>query len=213
MKEAATHEIVGKWLKAWSLSRQVSLPVEYKSGFKVDVGDEKQKTRYVFSELNDDFLELSQEIDEPWVYLKVCISHDQVQNVVPRKWDIQPPGYMMKCSGPMQSPARKLADGYHLEYEKYNTTNLIKIIAQNGDLASSGYIVLMDDLAVYDRIITDEKHQRKGLGSFLMLELEKIALAQGISNHFLVATEEGKALYESLGWELYSHYTSIVISK
>lgn len=213
MKEAVSHAMVGKWLKAWSLSRQLPLPVEYKSGFKVEVGDEKQKSRYVFSELNDDFFELSRQIDEPWIYLKVCTSQGQVKNIVPGKWDIQPPGYMMKFTGAMKDSNRKLSTGYHPEYEKYNSTTLIKIIAENGETASSGRIVLMDDLAVYDRIITGEKHQRKGLGSFLMLELEKIALAKEISDHFLVATEQGKALYESLGWELYSHYTSMVISK
>jgi hypothetical protein len=44
-----------------------------------------------------------------------------------------------------------------------------------------------------------------------MKELEKIALSKGISKNFLVATEEGKPLYESLGWKLYCLYTSIVI--
>lgn len=44
-----------------------------------------------------------------------------------------------------------------------------------------------------------------------MKELEKIALSKGVSKNFLVATEQGKSLYESLGWELYSLYTSIVI--
>jgi len=45
----------------------------------------------------------------------------------------------------------------------------------------------------------------------LMRELENIALAKGVSKNFLIATEEGKFLYESLGWEVYSLYTSIVM--
>jgi hypothetical protein len=44
-----------------------------------------------------------------------------------------------------------------------------------------------------------------------MHELEKIAVSNGIHNNFLVATEQGKSLYETMGWELYSSYTSIVI--
>ncbi|WP_228459031.1 hypothetical protein [Chryseobacterium bernardetii] len=70
-------EIVKSWLKGWCLSREISFPVEYKSGFNVFVGDEKQKERYVFPELNDDFFQLAQSIDEPWVYLKVSTSPDQ----------------------------------------------------------------------------------------------------------------------------------------
>ncbi|NML70142.1 GNAT family N-acetyltransferase [Chryseobacterium sp. RP-3-3] len=211
METKVSHDIVEKWLKAWSLSRKLPLPVRYKSGFKVEVGEERQKIRYVFSELNHDFIELSKQIDKPWTYLKVCASPDEVKNTVSGKWIIQPPGYMMSCFGPMKNSDTNLCEGYRIEYEKYNSTTVIKIIAENGELASIGRIVLVDDLAVYDRIVTEEKHQRKGLATFLMRELEKIALSKGITNNFLVATEQGKRLYESMGWELYSNYTSIVI--
>lgn len=54
-------------------------------------------------------------------------------------------------------------------------------------------------------------HRRKGLGTLLMKELEKIALANNVTTNFLVATEEGKSLYISLGWEIYSFYSSAVI--
>lgn len=211
MKSRISHHIIEKWLKAWSLSRKLPLPVQYKSGFRVKVGEERQKTRYVFPELNDDFLDLSKLINDPWIYLKVCASPDEVKNSLPERWEIQPPGYMMYCFGPMKNSNLNLHQGYRLEYEEYNSTTVVKIITENGALASIGRIVMVDDLAVYDRIITEEKHRRKGLAAFLMHELEKIALSSGIYNNFLVATEEGKMLYESLGWKLYSPYTSIVI--
>ncbi|MBB6370261.1 GNAT family N-acetyltransferase [Chryseobacterium shigense] len=211
MESKISHSIVEKWLKAWSLSRKLPLPAQYKSGFRVEVGEENQKVRYVFPELNNDFLDLSKLINEPWIYLKVCASPDEVKNSVPERWEIQPPGYMMYCLGPMKNRGQALCEDYHLEYEKYNSTTVVKIIAENGELASTGRIVMVDDLAVYDRIITEEKHRRKGLAVFLMLELEKIALSNDICNNFLVATEDGKMLYESLGWKLYSPYISIVI--
>ncbi|MDP9959926.1 GNAT family N-acetyltransferase [Chryseobacterium lathyri] len=204
-------DIIDKWLKAWSLSRKLPLPVKYKSGFKVEVGEEKQKIRYVFPEINDDFIELSKQIDEPWIYLKACASPDEVKDEISENWIIQPPGYMMGCSSPMNISRKNLCEGYRLEYEKYNSTTAVKIIDENGELACIGRIVLVNDLAIYDRIITEENHQRKGLATFLMQELEKIALSNGIHNNFLVATEQGKSLYETMGWELYSSYTSIVI--
>lgn len=211
MNAKVSHDILEKWLTAWSLSRKLPLPVKYKSGFKVEVGEEQQKERYVFSELNEDFIELSQQIEEPWVYLKVCNSPDEIKKVVPEKWKIQPPGYMMSCFGSMKTYDSHLCAGYKIEYEEYNSTTAIKIMTQGGELASIGRIVLVDDLAVYDRIVTEEVHQRKGLATFLMWELEKIALSKGVYHNFLVATEEGKALYESIGWKLYSDYTSIVL--
>jgi hypothetical protein len=211
MMDIVPYNIIEKWLRAWSLSRKLPLPVRYKSGFKVEVGEEKQKIRYVFPEINDDFIELSKQIDEPWIYLKVCASPDEVNNRVSEKWIIQPPGYMMFCSSPMNISRKSLSESYRLEYENYNSTTAVKIIDENGELACIGRIVLADDLAVYDRIVTAENHQRKGLATFLMHELEKIAVSNGIHNNFLVATEQGKSLYETMGWELYSSYTSIVI--
>ncbi|KFF21779.1 GNAT family N-acetyltransferase [Chryseobacterium sp. JM1] len=213
MADKVSHDLVEKWLKGWSLSRKLPLPVRYKKGFKVEVGEEKQKIRYVFSELNDDFIELSKQINEPWIYLKVCASPDEVKKRVPDQWVIQSPGYMMSCFGLMKIKAENLCKGYRIESETYNSTTVIKIIAETHELASVGRVVMIDDLAVYDRIITEEKHQRKGLATFLMKELEKVAVSKGISNNFLVATEVGRSLYQSMGWELYSPYTSIVIHK
>ncbi|REC50101.1 GNAT family N-acetyltransferase [Chryseobacterium pennipullorum] len=204
-------KIVEKWLKGWCLSREVSFPVQYKSGFRVFVGDEKQKERYVFPELNEDFFQLAQTIDEPWVYLKVSTSSDQLLENIPEKWQLQPQGYLMTCFQPMVFPEISLANGYHLEFSEYNRTFVVRIVAENGEQASIGRVSLTDDVAVYDRIITEIPHQRKGLASFLLKELEHIALSKGFSNNLLVATEEGKFLYEALGWEVYSLHTSIVI--
>ncbi|MEY8760745.1 GNAT family N-acetyltransferase [Chryseobacterium tongliaoense] len=211
MKEKISSDIIEKWLKGWSLSRNKPLAVRYKSGFKVEVGDPEQKFRYVFAEPNEDFIQLAKSINEPWVFLKVCTSSDKFKNNIPDKWEVQPQGYMMSCFQPMRISNVSLHKDYQLEYDHYNSTSVVKILTKTGELASIGRIVIVDDLAIYDRISTEKNHRRKGLASFLMKELEKIALSKGISNNFLVATEEGKVLYESLGWELYTFYTSIVI--
>ena len=87
----------------------------------------------------------------------------------------------------------------------------MKIITENGEFASIGRVVIVGDLAIYDRIFTESNHQRKGLATMVMKELEQIALSKGVFKNFLVATEEGRPFYQSLGWELYSLYTSIVI--
>jgi GNAT superfamily N-acetyltransferase len=78
-------------------------------------------------------------------------------------------------------------------------------------LASIGHLVIVGELAVYDRISTEENHKRKGLATLLIKELEKIAVSKNVRNNFLVATEEGRLLYQTLGWEVCSLYTSVVI--
>lgn len=212
MNGGISPDIIKKWLTAWSLSRQLPSPEQYKSGFMVNVGYEKQKTRYVFPECNGDFIELAETINEPWIFLKVCASFDEFKNKIPDRWIVQPQGYMMYCTSIMKFTDKNLPYEYRFEYQQYDSTFVVHIM-RNNEVASSGRIVFVDDLAVYDRISTEKDHRRKGLASLLMKELEKIALSEGFSMNFLVATEEGKKLYESLGWKLYSVYTSIVIEK
>lgn len=211
MKDKVSAEIVENWLKGWCLSREVSFPVQYKSGFHVMVGDEKQKERFVFPHLNNDFFQLADSIDEPWIYLKVSTSPEEFIGKIPERWKLQPQGYMMTCFHPMNFPEISLAEGYYLEFSEYNTTFVVRIVAENGEQASIGRVSLINDAAIYDRIITEKNHQRKGLASFLLKELEKIALSKGFSNNLLVATEEGKLLYETLGWKMYCLHSSIVI--
>lgn len=211
MKDKVSKDTIEKWLRGWSLSRNLPLPFQYKSGFRINVDDEKQKIRYVFPELNDDFIQLSKSINEPWVYLKVCASADEIRNVIAEKWEVQPQGYMMCCLGPMSIPEVRLHDDYQIDCHHDHSTYIVMITTKLGEPVSIGRVVLVDDLAVYDRISTEKDHQRKGLATFLMKELEKIALSKGIVCNFLVATEQGKSLYEQLGWKIYSLYTSIVI--
>jgi hypothetical protein len=204
-------DILQKWLTAWSLSRELPLPIAFKSGFKVEVGDVKQKERYIFSELNEDFIELSNTINEPWIFLKACTSPEEIRRYVSEKWTFQPQGYIMACSKPMVFPNRHLDTEYKLEFDNYNSTFVVKILTQNNKEAAIGRVVIVDDMAVYDRIITDINHRRKGLATLIIRELEKIAHSKNIIKNFLIATEEGKQLYLSLGWEVHSLYTSIVI--
>jgi len=210
MENNVSPNIIQKWLTAWALSRELPLPTNFKSGYKVDVGYQERKARYVFAELNDDFIQLSETINEPWVFLKVCASPEEVKDKISGKWVIQPQGYLMSCVSPMNIQVN-LPDGYEIEFGNYNSTTLVKILTKNGELASAGRIVIVDDLAVYDRISTEENHKRNGLATFLIKELEQIAISKNVYQNFLVATEQGKLLYQSLGWKVCSLYTSVVI--
>lgn len=211
MENSISSDIIEKWLSAWALSRELPLPTKFKSGYKVDVGYEKQKARYVFAELNDDFIQLTKTIHETWVFLKVCAPPEDVINIIAGKWEIQPQGYLMSRTSPMNIPKINLPDNYIVEFEFYNSTTLIKIMTKDRELASTGRVIIVNDLAVYDRISTEENHKRKGLATYLIAELEQIAISKNVYKNLLVATEQGKLLYQSLGWKVCSLYTSVVI--
>ncbi|RAJ01655.1 acetyltransferase (GNAT) family protein [Chitinophaga skermanii] len=203
---------IEKWLTGWALSRHLPLPIPYRSGFKVDVGYKEQIARYVFPALHRDFFDLANTIEQPWIHLKVCAPPGALKQDLPERWVILPQGYFMHCYHEMPAPRKSLGNEYALLIEKDAATYVVKIMHQQGELAASGRIVLVDDIAVFDQVVTDPQHQRKGLASIVLKELEKIALAEDISEYCLVATDEGKLLYESLGWEMRAYYTSVVIT-
>lgn len=203
--------IVKTWLKGWSLSRGLPVPLETCSGFRIDVGWPQQKARYVFPNFDNDFIELANTIVEPWVFLKVCAPPEIIKNRIPSRWQIQPPGYMMTCFRMMSPGKSALPDEYMLDIKDDIPVSLVKIVTSKGDVAAMGRLVFVDDFVIYDRIETATLHRRKGLATIILKQLENIAMSRGKTNGLLVATQEGKALYESLGWTLYSNYTSIVI--
>ncbi|MCW3466626.1 GNAT family N-acetyltransferase [Chitinophaga nivalis] len=203
--------LVEKWLTGWSLSRHSPLPVKNGAAFRVDVGWPQQKTRYVFPRFVDEFIHLAHTITEPWVFLKVCAAPEVISSRMPSQWVIQPPGFLMTCSLPMSAKNIGLPDGYLLAMKEEAPAFIVKILTIEGDTAATGRLVFVDDIVVYDRIETVPEHRRKGLATIVLLALENLALSRGITTGVLVATEAGKALYETLGWEVYSLYTSVVI--
>ncbi|WP_294263716.1 GNAT family N-acetyltransferase [Chryseobacterium sp. sg2396] len=207
-----SEELLEKWLKGWSISREKPLPEAWKSGFKVEVSDELQKARYVFPTVNEDFIQLSESIHESWVYLKVCEPFEKFRTLIPERWEIQPQGYMMYGQEKMTIREDPLPDGYLIEvFQPRPDAFIVTIYTANNEEAAVGRLILVGGLAVYDRIVTHQDHRRKGLATHIIKELESIALSKGISENFLVATELGKLLYESLGWKIYCLYSSLVI--
>ena len=95
--------IVENWLKGWSISRDLPLPVKEGSGFRVEVGWPQQKARYVFPDFNREFTALADTITEPWVFLKMCAPPAVIVNILPYRWEMQAPGFMMTCFQPMTS--------------------------------------------------------------------------------------------------------------
>ena len=85
------------------------------------------------------------------------------------------------------------------------------ITSPNGELAASGRLGIVNDIAIYDRIRVQEAHQRRGLGRALMTALGEAANRAGATRWLLVATPEGRALYEKLGWAVHAPYTSAFI--
>jgi len=208
------HEIFLSWIRGWARSRAAPPPVAHADGFRIEVGQPQQAARYVFSGRSPALSDLGRTITQPWVFLKACATSDELRALLPAHWRIEDQHWMMTCDArPFPGPAGVPA-GYvlHVQDDTARTGHAhVRIDAPDGSLAASGHIGLHDPLAIYDRILTDPGHQRRGLGRAVMHALQALARLHWRHAGALVATDQGRALYESLGWRLHAPWAGAVI--
>jgi GNAT superfamily N-acetyltransferase len=191
--EGLDPHLLHAWLAARSLARGLPMPVPDRGGFRVDTGSETETIRWVFPHMGDGLKDLSRTIHQPRQFLKVCEPSEVLRAALPTHWTIHAPSHVMRANGSM--PRRQLADGYAIAVEQSGAVTSVRIVTDTGILAASGYGAETDGVFVYDRIVTEAEHRRKGLGHVLMQTLHE-ARGNPHSVELLVATDEGRALYE-----------------
>ncbi|KAM3504580.1 hypothetical protein MY11210_008299 [Beauveria gryllotalpidicola] len=67
--------------------------------------------------------------------------------------------------------------------------------------AAGGQVGIHKEIAVYDRIKTEEGMRRRGLGTLVMQTLGAEAYAKGAKTGWLMASADGQKLYTRLGWK------------
>ena len=91
-------------------------------------------------------------------------------------------------------------DGFETETVRGAKTGTV-IVTSDGEPAARGSVAVVNDLAVYDRIITEPRFRRRGLGTYVTRALTAVALEHDAEGGLLVATADGLELYRYLGWE------------
>ncbi len=210
----ADRAVVEAWVTGWALARGTPPPAPVDGGFRIDVGWPDQKVRFVFPSCSAAVERLAERIDEPAVFIKVCAPPEPVANLLPARWTIARLGYMMRFSpsiAPPEARRRVHAEQYGLSLTETDAVVVAELKTSAGETVSSGRVALVGRFAVYDRIETSAGHRRRGLAAGVMRALGQVAAARRSCEGVLVATQEGRALYESLGWRLHSLYTTAVI--
>jgi len=206
-------EVFLAWIRGWALTREVGPPVARGDGYLITVGAPRQAARHVFPRASPTLSALGDSITQPWVFLKACAEADELRALLAPRWELQPAAFMMTCGGATFAGGA-LAPGYALEVTDALARTgraQVRVLAPDGAVAASGHIALGERRAIYDRIGTEPAHQRRGLGSAVMHALQRLAHANGRHAGVLVATAQGRALYQSLGWRLHAPWATAVI--
>ena len=192
------------WLTARSIGRGLPLPVADRGGFRVDTMSEKEQRRWVFAEPLEGLAALGREVTAPLHFLKLCGPPEALMAQLPDWWELQSIGFFMQAGDEGLAPAgraRPVPAGYRLEVIQDGAVTQARVVTETGELAASGFAAETADQFVYDRIVTEDAHQRRGLGSVVMGALGQ-ARRNPSTPQVLVATDDGRALYERLGWSV-----------
>jgi GNAT superfamily N-acetyltransferase len=202
--------LLDRWLTGWSLSRGLPLPTDDGGGLVVEVGWPDQLRRHVFVNAGRELQECASKIHAPFIYLKAAVDPEQMRRALPARWRIDSPRYLMARPAAMAAPVAPPA-GFTASIAVEHGAHVVRFADAAGQAAATGRVVLNDGCAVFDRVETFEPHRRKGLGSAVMCALDALAEHAGASERLLVATEAGRALYESLGWRVLAPYSTAVL--
>jgi GNAT superfamily N-acetyltransferase len=200
--------LVRGWLAARSLSRGLPAPVADHGGWRVDTGGAIECCRYVFAETGPGLTALLATIEEPGVFVKLCADADTFRALLPPHWTITDANCMMVPERAALTPP-VVPPGYRLATVRNGGVTHATIAAPDGGLGASGHAAELDGIFVYDRIVVEDAHRRRGLGRALMRALG--AHCTPTSRQVLTATAMGAALYATLGWRVYAPYTTATI--
>lgn len=203
--------LLQRWLAGWSLARGLPLPRREGGGLVVEVGWPEQLRRHVFIDAGPALQGCAARIGQAGIYLKAAVDSDTLRRALPARWTIEQPRYLMRRCAPMAGQAAAPA-GYTMQRGMEHGAHVVRYADAGGETAALGRVVLHEGTAIFDRIETMEGHRRLGLASAVMAALDALVTAD-VAERLLVATEAGRALYASLGWQVLAPYSTAVLAR
>ncbi len=205
-------EIARSWVEGWTVSRRTPKPVDTPWGLSIAVGLPTQTVRHVLLDADVETARgLVDSVTEPATWIKAFLEPEVMRPWFRSGWEPDSPGFLMSVD--LRPSAVQLPDGYSATVETADGVTCVRILAADGELAAGGKTGRPDapDAAcVFDRISTEKAHQRLGLGTAVMGTLANAAVENGAATGVLGATDQGRALYETLGWKVIAPLTGFI---
>ena len=207
-----TSELIETWLRGYCLARGLGTPEVVSEGFWVEVAKPQQIGRYILERFNPiAILGLVDRISESSVYIEFPGALAQALPILPEGWSVRDDAYLMG-KGLIRGAAAdaEIPVGYCLEERAGAGVVTILARSEAGELAGRGCFATIGNVAIFDQISIEPGHRRRGLGRAVVGQLEQRAVERDMSRGLLVATEEGRALYDATGWNRLSTIVSMI---
>ncbi|MDR7296716.1 GNAT superfamily N-acetyltransferase [Pelomonas aquatica] len=203
-------DLLAAWGRGWAASRATPAPEPLGEGaWRIKVGLPGHRRRDLLPAWPPDRLRAwADGVAAPGAWIKALA--DPATLALPAAWVMQPTEYLM--STPLQATAPPaLTPGYRAELTAGAAALECHVLAADGQLAAQARVGLAGPHAVFDQVVTQETHRRRGLARHAMALLAGAALDRGAREGLLVATADGRALYAAQGWRLDSPMTAACV--
>ncbi|MDP4500489.1 GNAT family N-acetyltransferase [Nonomuraea turcica] len=203
---------VRAWVDGWVISRNTPRPVREPWGLRVDVGLPGHVARHIVPAPTPEILHhLTTTLTRPGTWLKLCAPAEAVASYLPPAWTVKDREFMM--TAPLARTATPQAPpGYTLAITTRAGVTAARLLTAAGEVAARGQVAVAGSAAVVDQVETAAGHRRRGLGTIIMHTLASTAASRGARTGILVATSDGQALYETVGWTLHTPMTAVVLT-
>lgn len=184
------------WGRGWARARGVHTPVDVPGGWWAEVGLPGHRERHVLHTW--DARRLARVEARPGTWIKVIGRRDDLRAALPREWAMDEDGFLMTTRlGAAAAPAPA---GYRVEVTTDGPVTRAAALDTTGTVAAAAHLAATGEFAIFDRVTTEPAHQRRGLGTAVMTALDAHAVRAGLTTGLLAASDQGRRLYERLGW-------------
>ncbi|MFI7176655.1 GNAT family N-acetyltransferase [Streptomyces spororaveus] len=194
-------ETARSWVEGWAVCRGMPAPVDVPWGLRIGAGAPSRAVRHVLLDTDAATArDLIGTITEPATCVKAFLPAGEMDPWFSSAWEPTEPCFLMAVD---LRPSRvHVPDGYTVTVEAAGGVIHVRVLSADGDLAACGRTGLTGTACVFDQIVTEPAHRRRGLGTVVMGALTGAAAGSGASAGILGATVQGRALYEALGWKV-----------
>lgn len=195
--------VVASWVHGWAVSRAVPGPTGLPGGWRIQVGLPGHRVRHVLAAHDDAALaELGRRHAEPGTWIKAAMEPGDLRRALPARWTMSETGYLM--TAPFAPGLPTLPTSYTAHLDVRGEVVVASVLDAAGETAACGRLAPAGPVGVIDQVETAPAHRRRGLASAVMRTLAHQAVGRGMRRGVLVATDDGRALYSTLGWTVRS---------
>ncbi|MFI5802251.1 GNAT family N-acetyltransferase [Streptomyces sp. NPDC051561] len=213
MAFATVDDAAHAWVHCWALSRATADPVPQPWGVSIDIGLPQAVTRHVLFDGHASeeatVRKLLRADTAPGTWIKCVQAPEVLAPYMVEGWEYDAPGHVMTLPLPPKAAVPDVPTGFTRRIWTRGGLTKVLILAADGSLGVRGQVAVVGRTAGIDQVETNKVHQRKGLGTLVMRTLQACAAEQGAKDCVLGASDEGRALYTTLGWETVSPLTGV----